>query len=279
MSKIPTQSDLAATLEQTIVATENLLDLRITIHDLKEAFVDQQQVSLLAPTRKWHTHPICKKVHDARCIDHCLVDVNHKASQTSVPFTHFCWKQMIEIAVGIYDDSQHVATLFAGSFKPAVLRRSVDLRWEKEHQQLKIADENHLQSCGKILHVLGIGLLSLTKQSTSQEQPSDRKSQIQRWLRDSSHNESTLEDLASMLFLSTSRTSHLVSQLFGQPFRQLIQQKRLQHAKHLLLTTDQNTQAIADAIGMQSPYHFNRAFKKMFGIPPGRFRKTSRDQA
>jgi AraC-like DNA-binding protein len=271
-------SQLAHEIEQTLLDTEAMLGMWITIHDLKRVFVDQQHRTLLGTNRHRHCHPVCTKVHDSRCIDHCMIDINRKAGLSTTPFMHCCWKQVIEVAIGLYEDHQHVATLFAGTFKPAKLTESVDVRWEKDHSKLKVADPMRLQSCGRILQAVGTGLITHIRASITRDEPTDRKSHIQRWMREHCHDESTLDDLAVSLYLSVSRTSHLVRQLFGQSFRQLLQQQRLEQARHLLLTTDQNTETIANAIGMQSPYHFNRAFKQVYGIPPGRFRKQARNE-
>lgn len=272
-------SELADTIEQTFKDTESLLGLWLTVHDLKGVFVDQQGRNLLPSDRRRHEHPVCLKVHDSRCIDHCLGHVNRMASQNRTPVTHCCWKQVVEIVIGLYEDQQHVATIFAGAFRPAKLSESVDVRWERDYSKLKVANADRMQSCGRLLQAMGQGLLARIRTSAAHGQPTDRKSQITRWLRDHCHDESTLEDLAIALYLSVSRTSHLVRQLFGQSFRQLLQQARLEQARHLLLTTDQTTEAIANSVGMQSPYHFNRAFKQIYGMPPGRFRRSSRNEA
>lgn len=272
-------SDIAHQIEQTLLDAESQLGVFITIHDLKRVFVDQQRDSLLSPHRRRHTNPVCEIVHDTRCIDHCMIQINQQASKTDRPFTHCCWKQVIEITVGLYEGKEHVATLFAGAFKPVKITDAIDPRWQKEYQVLKLAEPQKLEPYSRLLQAIGQGLLSQVRRTISREEPSDRKSIIHRWIKEHCADESSLEDLASALYLSVSRTSHLVRQLFETSFRQLIRDQRLERARHLLLTTDQNTETIANAIGMQSPYHFNRAFKQVYGIPPGRFRKQSRNQA
>ncbi len=279
MSKHATQSQLAQELEQTFRDTEALLGVSIAVHDLKQAFVDSQGKSLLNIIRRRHRRPVCQIVHDHRCIDHCMGHVNRQVSKRSEPLKHCCWKQVMEVAVGLHIDQQHVATIFAGQFRLPDPQLPIDPRWEQAYRKLRLADPAWLDSCGRMLKVMGQGMLARIAACQSQAQPSDRKSQITRWLRDHACDDSTLEDLASTLFLSVSRTSHLVRQLFGHSFRQLLQQQRLEQARHLLLTTDQTTEIIANKVGMQSPYHFNRAFKQNYGIPPGRFRREARNEA
>tara|TARA_Y100000589_G_scaffold327383_1_gene369066 strand:+ start:342 stop:1181 length:840 start_codon:yes stop_codon:yes gene_type:complete len=279
MARSILQSKLAQELELTFKDTEQLLGVTIAVHDLKQAFVDQQGKSLLVMSRRRHRQPVCQMVHDHRCIDHCLGHVNRKLADRTAPMLHCCWKQVTEAAAGLYVDQQHVATLFAGQFRIPGATPPVQARWEKPYNKLRLVDETRLESCGRLLQIMGQGMLAKISATMSQTEPTDRKSQIVRWLRDHACDDSTLEDLAATLYLSVSRTSHLVRQLLGHPFRQLLQQQRLEQARHLLLTTDDNTETIANRVGMQSPYHFNRAFKQHYGIPPGRFRRESRNEA
>jgi AraC-like DNA-binding protein len=272
-------SQLAQEIEQTFRDTEALLGVSLTVHDLKRAFVDSDGKCMLNNIRRRHRRPVCQIVHDHRCIDHCMGHVNRQLSERTAPLKHCCWKQVTEVAAGLYIDQQHVATIFAGQFRLPDPQLPIDPRWEQVYRKLRLTDPDWLDSCGRIIQAMGQGILARIAASVSQAMPSDRKSQITRWLRDHASDESTLEDLASVLYLSVSRTSHLVRQLFGHSFRQLLQQQRLEQARQLLLTTDQTTEAIAHAVGMQSPYHFNRAFKQNFGIPPGRFRREARNEA
>ena len=49
---------------------------------------------------------------------------------------------------------------------------------------------------------------------------------------------------------------------------------RIAEAKRLLLETDDKINVIADNIGY-NPSYFNRLFKKITGVTPGQFRKSS----
>ncbi len=51
-------------------------------------------------------------------------------------------------------------------------------------------------------------------------------------------------------------------------------QARMDLAARLLLRTDDSLAKIASRVGYDSEFAFNRAFKKKYGAPPRRFRKT-----
>ena len=48
---------------------------------------------------------------------------------------------------------------------------------------------------------------------------------------------------------------------------------KINAAKTLLKTTDFNISRIADQVGINDIYYFSRLFKKVTGLPPGKFRK------
>ncbi len=50
---------------------------------------------------------------------------------------------------------------------------------------------------------------------------------------------------------------------------------RLEHAAELARDTDRSLAEIADAVGYESEFAFNRAFKRHHGISPGRFRRDT----
>jgi len=43
-------------------------------------------------------------------------------------------------------------------------------------------------------------------------------------------------------------------------------------ARTLLLSTDRSVESIATAVGFCDPAHFNRRFRQVHGMPPGRWR-------
>jgi AraC family transcriptional regulator len=60
------------------------------------------------------------------------------------------------------------------------------------------------------------------------------------------------------------------------PHRYLVRM-RMQLASDLLLTTRQNVLQISTSCGYRSSGQFTAAFRRQFGVPPGNFRRTSRN--
>src|SRR5699024_8653264 len=54
---------------------------------------------------------------------------------------------------------------------------------------------------------------------------------------------------------------------------QFMTKKRMEHACNLLMSSDLKNNEIAEAVGYQDTYYFNRVFKKNVGIPPRKYQK------
>lgn len=72
--------------------------------------------------------------------------------------------------------------------------------------------------------------------------------------------DSTIDDLAKILNLSTKQTERLVKQYTGRTFKQEIVNRKMAAAKHLMDTTDMTLTEIAEHIGYQSYSGFWKAY-------------------
>lgn len=83
----------------------------------------------------------------------------------------------------------------------------------------------------------------------------------------------SLDDLAAAAGLHPVYLARLFRRSFGVPPHQYIQQRRVERAKRLLLSTDQPLTEIALACGFASPSHFSTSFRRLVGCSPSAFRK------
>jgi len=95
----------------------------------------------------------------------------------------------------------------------------------------------------------------------------DRIKKILTLLRTSSQQPLKIHDLADIVHLSPSRLIHLFTSQVGIPIRKYILWEKLQAALKQLSTTTPYTQIALDS-GFSDAPHFNRTFKKMFGVSP-----------
>ncbi|MFC7674633.1 AraC family transcriptional regulator N-terminal domain-containing protein [Mycolicibacterium sp. GCM10028919] len=98
------------------------------------------------------------------------------------------------------------------------------------------------------------------------------------WLRDNYAQPLRIDDLASMAGMSSSayhRHFRGVTAMTPLQFQKCI---RLQHARSLLLARPGDVAGIGHAVGYDSPSQFNREYRRLFGVPPGRDAERLRDQ-
>ncbi|GAA3707738.1 helix-turn-helix domain-containing protein [Nonomuraea antimicrobica] len=86
----------------------------------------------------------------------------------------------------------------------------------------------------------------------------------------------SVASLARAVALSPSRFAHLFAEETGQTPMQAVRWARVRHAASLLEVTDMDVGHVAAASGFVSPFHFSRAFRKEYGLPPRDYRARLR---
>jgi AraC-like DNA-binding protein len=82
--------------------------------------------------------------------------------------------------------------------------------------------------------------------------------------------------LAEEFDLSLSTLRKQFRRKMGMGIHTFLLQARMAEARKLLLTTDLPIKAVAARLGFRDVYYFSRQFKKIAGVPPGRFRQSGR---
>ncbi|MCC6598192.1 MAG: AraC family transcriptional regulator [Alphaproteobacteria bacterium] len=83
-------------------------------------------------------------------------------------------------------------------------------------------------------------------------------------------------DLAHECGVPESAISRVINAHFGKTFPRLINERRVEDAKRLLLETDAPVQLICSEVGFNSLASFNRSFREITDDSPGQFRKRTR---
>lgn len=88
------------------------------------------------------------------------------------------------------------------------------------------------------------------------------------------HNDQflTISELAQRSDLTPRKLMQGFKALFGCTVYQYIIELKMQTARRLLLHTDKHINEIAQDVGYQNPQHFIAAFKRKFGISPGKLK-------
>jgi AraC-like DNA-binding protein len=84
----------------------------------------------------------------------------------------------------------------------------------------------------------------------------------------------TLPDLARASGLSRTVLAERFVQLMGEPPLAYLARWRMQLAARLLMTTGRKVLQVAYDVGYESEAAFSRAFSRVFGVPPARYRRA-----
>ncbi|MEK3890443.1 AraC family transcriptional regulator [Bacillus sp. FSL K6-3431] len=82
----------------------------------------------------------------------------------------------------------------------------------------------------------------------------------------------SIEKMASIAGFHPNYFIQLFKQFTGTSPIRFLNQRRMEKARHLLATTDQNISDVADAIGMEVSY-FSRMFREQIGFSPSQYRE------
>lgn len=89
-------------------------------------------------------------------------------------------------------------------------------------------------------------------------------------------SEITVEELCRIFSLREKKLCALWKEVFGVSPKRYILNVRLERGETLLLKSDLSVGQIAAQCGFSNPYHFSRAFREKYGVPPVAYRKRNR---
>lgn len=186
-------------------------------------------------------------------------------------------KGIREIATPIRWRDQHIATLYAGTWRsqqapPEAM--ALGQEWIYTWHELPLWSDRYQAQWGPLLKLFASGLAEeLAPIIFNTAKSTDMQTRIDSWVQLHFSREVTLNDLAEFLGRSASRTSALVRSLYGQPFALVLRSKRLKVAAHYLQTTTKRIRSIAHSAGFNDPAYFSRIFRQKYGVSPKQWRQ------
>ena len=276
------QAEYDLTFENALREIEREFNIFLTIHDLRGRLHHSDGKPLL-PGRNVHQHICCIKKRyerpgwNQKCSEDCFKQSEQTANRIQKPFIKLCWKGLVEMVVPVFVKEQHLLSILAGTFRhPNGIPEEANLpRWfHSEYAKLPPFDLHIMEELSKMLKIIGRGMLIRDENELSGSLQMGRKKQIYQFIKDHAHEKVTLTDLGQAIGISPSRARHLVKELTKHNFKVLLKEERMLRASYLLQSTNHTLDLIAEMVGFQNGYYFNRAFKNYFGESPGRFRRN-----
>jgi AraC-like DNA-binding protein len=88
-------------------------------------------------------------------------------------------------------------------------------------------------------------------------------------------NPLSIEQLAAKCHLSPAHFRRIFAQTMSTSPLQYLQQKRLEKAGQLLLHSSDTIESISAQVGYEDPSYFSHTFRRVMGLPPGKYRKMN----
>jgi len=255
--------------------TERMTGLHLTLHDHIRAFIMPDNTCLL-PDVNIHHNPCCDHPQRTRlkCGAHCRVEAMERAAAEGRPFRFQCWRGVTELVMPVYLGKVHAATVFAGAFRdPEFDLSRFPVSYRKKYQQLPVWDDARIPQLEQVLISASYSLLQLAANIRERyvSEPG-RKGQIHRFFLYHFKEQVGVPDLASELNLSESRTVHLLKELFGKGFAELMNEERVRQAEEYLAKTDLPLREIARLTGFRNEYYLSYVFRRIRSCSPGSIR-------
>ncbi|MED4599236.1 AraC family transcriptional regulator [Paenibacillus validus] len=138
-----------------------------------------------------------------------------------------------------------------------------------EYQHPTYGSNEMIESLTRTILIVTIRKLYLVKPKISPSITHEVKKYIEEYY----YQDLTLSDLAAIVYVSPYHLAHIYKEEMGTPPIQYLIQCRIDEAKRLLKYTNLTIREIALKVGYPNGIYFNLLFKKLTGIPPGKFRK------
>jgi AraC-like DNA-binding protein len=297
---------LSFDLPETAICTfERIHGLRVTVHDLWGTLWP-----FLSPDRFQHTQGECQAVKALDGGEACRAfDISRlRRDLADLPQgrVHVCHAGLVEWAAPVFGDDRLRQVIFAGVRSPGegltgarssprpsrrrplpmvaaadavpsptpVNADEADLILEHLCQ---LAARLQLWSEAAALEVAGGGTLRAgpSGEDGGGDLLAARRTAVARFIHGRHTEQVSLGDLARLLGLSESRTSHVVRALYGRSFQDLLTEARLQTASGLLRHSRLPVLEVGLRSGFDDPSHFHRAFRRKTGTTPGRYRAAA----
>jgi AraC-like DNA-binding protein len=220
-----------------------------------------------------HCHPACLRIKrklGQQCVAFDAGLIHSRLAGYPEGEIHQCPFGFYEIAVPVILRADYGGILFAG---PCSLEKSNKII----PPPISVPDFQWLEDRLVILQALAIKIASLV--DDAEEEPDDRKSLILNTIIKKIDKGIQLSDTAEALHLSPSRTGHLVKELFGETFPQLVNRIKMREAARMLSVGERPVSEISETVGFSDQNYFSRAFKSVYEMCPREYRKTIRIQA
>lgn len=140
---------------------------------------------------------------------------------------------------------------------------------------LKPIDEEELRACLDKYLKKNTSIDSKENEVTEESIPASSIEKVLKYISKTPINQVNLKDAANHVHMNPSYLSQLFKQQLNQKFVDYVTEIKIQEGKKLLANTTLRMSEIADRLGYADVAYFSNNFKKITGLSPSEFRKTT----
>ena len=198
-----------------------------------------------------------------------------------------CHCGLAEITIPLIHNEEILAIFNAGVFRvlPDVLENLPVIRNSSDQpgpdiSEVALCDREQLELYFEAMRQFTSRLLLWYQKMTPDDAAVETLSGRQRLmyiLKHDARSHLTLAKLAKRLNLSYSRCAHLVKEVSGKNFSELIRSYRLDYACNLLKHSDCGIEKVCHLSGFGNVANFHRTFKAELGMTPQEYRKNGQE--
>ncbi len=254
--------------------------------DIKFGLMDQEAKEVYTPSFQT---AFCRAIANTqggyqRCVQ-CDQQALRDIQRTQKKKQYYCHAGLIEVALPVTENGQTIATILFGQMlddsprEEQWKRVSKACSWyphmEELYQpflRLKRISAQQISACTDIVHAC-VSEVRLSGIVAASEQ--DDMHRLTNYLDTHYDGKVTVEDVCKELSLGKTRLYQLCKQRQGKTIVQLLNERRVEAAKELLLTTNQSIQFIAETVGVPDFNYFTKVFKHYARVTPSEFRKEN----
>ncbi|MFA6568581.1 MAG: PocR ligand-binding domain-containing protein [Victivallales bacterium] len=239
-------------------------------------------------------NPLCLLIRGSseglrRCTN-CDRRYHKKAVQNSKPQLYTCHAGFLDMAVPIFVQGRHIATISSGQVLPEPPRETgfkhllKSISWldcpesvlRRAYFASPYLPREKIRCVMELLELFAWQLCDSLQKIRELEAKLDRDEirRAKEFIAERFHDPSLgLSDVAAHVGLSTAHFSHIFKQETGMAFVRAVQAKRVTEAKKLMKNTSKSITEICFPCGFNSVTNFNRVFRHVEHCSPRQFRK------
>lgn len=180
-------------------------------------------------------------------------------------YLHFSGTAPAKLLRGIRESGERIFNVGESATLIELLSRT------EEEYTLSLPDAEGVTG-GYLLAILSLCLRKLRLKEEGRTQATGKIADVCRTMLATLAEDRPIAHYAALCHLSESRFSHLFHEVTGQSPLAYLSEARLRRAEELLSDTALPVSAVAEAVGIKSPYYFSRFFKRHTGASPSDYR-------